>query len=43
MAKVDRELEEAIKKHGKVTPPYSFITDFQEKVENEKQKVAAQF
>ena len=40
MSKVDREMEEAIKKHGEVTlPSNSHIDDFYERIEKEKKNI----
>ena len=39
MMKVDRELEDAISKHGKVEIPESFEEQFKGKVESAKQKI----
>jgi hypothetical protein len=39
MNKVDREMEEAVKKHGTVTLPNSHIDEFYERIEREKAKI----
>ena len=43
MAKVDREMQEAVKKHGEVTlPEGTHIDDFYEKIEKEKKNIISQ-
>ena len=39
MNKVDREMEEAVKKHGTVTLPNSHTDEFYERIEREKAKI----
>ena len=42
MAKVDREMEEAVQKHGVVTmPSNSHIDDFYERIEKEKKNIVS--
>ena len=41
--KVDRELEEAIKKHGEINPPKKFEEQFYEKVNEKKKSVTPSF
>jgi hypothetical protein len=38
--KVDRELQEAIKKHGEVSPPKSYEDEFYEKIHGKKLELA---
>jgi hypothetical protein len=39
--KVERELEEAINKHGEVNPPKSYQDRFYERVNNKKKEIAS--
>jgi hypothetical protein len=38
--KVDRELQEAIKKHGEITPPRAFEDMFFDNINNKKRDLA---
>ena len=40
--KVDRELQDAVSKHGEVQIPETFEDQLKEKIENAKKQIAAQ-
>ena len=41
--KVDRELEETVRKHGEVQPPRQFEDEFYEKIDLKKKSLAESF
>ena len=38
--KVDRELDEAVKKHGVIQPPKAYEDEFFERINNKKKEIA---
>jgi len=41
MEKVDREMVEAVKKHGPISLPHSHIDEFYDRIDNKKKDIVA--